>query len=349
MITNTSEDIISRLQSVIGGRNIVQNAEFSGSTNGWSSAGMMTATAVDGGVYLLGDGHFYQTLNTTDVPNTTLSILRVKCSGISGTITALVGETYNDSTPQATMTLVNGWNSIRFTASTANIISFTGASTADYVTIEEVWEQEQKDLVVTGQIRNMDFELSDPTFDTLHVTGTITSSLVQAEDSTATANSLTVRAGNGTFPLGTGGDLTLSAGTAGISQDPGNISITTGAGGAGKDGGDISITTGGGGTFGHGGDLTITLGDGQDADNGGDFYLTAGDATDTTPGSPRGGNIVLTSGTGGTASGTIQLIGDTQITGDVTVNGNIITPAMPTSNPGAGILWNNGGVVNVGT
>jgi len=154
MITITNEDILSKDQSVIGGSNNVKNAFFSGSTNGWSIDGTLTAELTSGGVILTGADYFYQLTNTTDVVSGTGYMLRVKCSGISGTITAGIG-TAKDNVTTASMTLSNGWNELRLVAGNANYVVITGSGANDMITVNEVWLQEQIDLVITGQVRSL--------------------------------------------------------------------------------------------------------------------------------------------------------------------------------------------------
>jgi len=58
-----------------------------------------------------------------------------------------------------------------------------------------------------------------------------------------------------------------------------------------------------------------------------------------------GGNVGIGTATPGSK---LDVNGNTNITGDLTVSG-VSKIILPTSNPGAGILWNNGGVVTIGT
>jgi hypothetical protein len=72
----------------------------------------------------------------------------VLCSGVTGTCVAGIG-TANNNVTTASVTLVNGWNMVRFTAGATNYFVAYGES----VYIQEVDIQLQKDLVITSPIK----------------------------------------------------------------------------------------------------------------------------------------------------------------------------------------------------
>ena len=124
---------------------------------------------------------------------------------------------------------------------------------------------------------------------------------------------------------GKGGDFRVTTGTpdAGGNGIGGEVLFTTSAGAGTGEGGDFAFNTGiGGATNARGGNFRSILGAGSGTGNGGGFGLTAG------PGGPGvggdGGTIVLAAGAaGGGVAGTIELVGDTNITGNLQVTGTI--------------------------
>ena len=116
-----------------------------------------------------------------------------------------------------------------------------------------------------------------------------------------------VEGGSGSAGDASGGNVSLLSGAPNGDGEPGDISITTTSGATGAvDGGDITVLTGNaGGGGGRGGDLNVTTGDGVGAGDGGDI------------------NIILGTAPGAGTDGKVNVTGDVDISGKLTVGGLI--------------------------
>lgn len=140
-------------------------------------------------------------------------------------------------------------------------------------------------------------------------------------------------------PGGAGGDMFLDGANGGSGTD--------GDGGTGGrlffDGGNGGSATNGIG--GIGGAAEVSSGRGGDGElgggAGGTFALAASNGGAATAGDNNGGaggDLTIRAGAGGSASGG----------GQAGANGNILLPALPTSDPAiAGALWNNAGMLSI--
>ena len=150
-LLNTLQIEFSNGYGVIGGKNILVNPDLAQNTNGWSMSTVFATSMLDTGRKLsIGTNYFYQTIPLTS--GTQYSV-RVYVADVSGTVTMTVGDEYNNSS-LGTVELGTGWNDIRFTASTTNVISFSGAGANDYVTSDVIECRECVSLFVTGNITN---------------------------------------------------------------------------------------------------------------------------------------------------------------------------------------------------
>lgn len=167
--------------AIIGYQNVINNPKFISDTNGWTASGG-TNTITSSGLQIVGaNANLYQNLNTTDVASGIKYMTRVYVDTVSGTwkATGATVASGADASGAYSMTLVAGWNSVRFTAGAThrlNIVN-TSAAATDTLVISPVEVRRQVDLTVAGQIRNLDVEFSGGTIDgTLDVTSAIVGS-----------------------------------------------------------------------------------------------------------------------------------------------------------------------------
>lgn len=152
MFNEGLEQDVSKKQAVVAGKNFIKNGRFSNSTSGYSTSGTMTATVIDNGVDLLGNGYFYQSLNSNDLVNGQNYTVAVYVTSIvSGTWTVNIGTSITGS-QTATKTLSAGWNQLPFTAGATCHINFNGSATDAEIKINELKIQPQVNLRVSGGI-----------------------------------------------------------------------------------------------------------------------------------------------------------------------------------------------------
>ena len=146
------ERSLSKSRAEIAGKNFIKNSRFSGSTNGWSTSGILAIELENSGVEITGLGYLYQGLNVADVVEGVSYQLSVYINSITtGTGTVNIGLTAT-GTDIATQTLIVGWNLINFVAGATTFVSFNGSDASTIISIKEVKIEEEVDFKVSGTL-----------------------------------------------------------------------------------------------------------------------------------------------------------------------------------------------------
>ena len=137
-------------ESILAGKNYCSNPRFSGNTRYWDGPSGRDVTSMGVTLY---EGNFYQVLSQYDILNGSNYMARCYIAGITGDCSMNIGTTIEGSELGGAM-LQAGWNNIKFTGSTDNIITFVVPSSGE-LKVQEVQVNKQIDMYATGNFLNV--------------------------------------------------------------------------------------------------------------------------------------------------------------------------------------------------